>query len=238
MSDSEKPIDQRLSQHVFRTRVSSITDGIEAHGVPSASMLATLAGRHVDRSSEASFIAIDTSWSMDEPYTGADNKLAAASAAAVTFILAKTSTSPSDTVGLIAFNEHAWIAHPAGVIATSRRQLILTLQGLRPGDGTNLDRPLLLAEQQFAAMDTSRPRRILMITDGHGGDPAATAQRLHNDGVIIDVIGIGDKPVLVNEPLLRRVASTVGGQNRYIFVRDLKALLQHTRSISQAVTHP
>ena len=70
-------------------------------------------------------------------------------------------------------------------------------------------------------------RRIVLLTDGEGGDPLAMADELKSRGVVIDCIGIGPEPSKVNESLLRQVASVIQGQCRYRFIKDSRTLIQH-----------
>jgi hypothetical protein len=75
--------------------------------------------------------------------------------------------------------------------------------------------------------------RIVLLTDGHGGQPLKTANELKANGVFIDVIGIGGSPSAVNEQLLRKIASTVNGDTRYRFISSRKDLFQHFRQLAE-----
>ncbi len=66
-----------------------------------------------------------------------------------------------------------------------------------------------------------------MLTDGQGGEPLATAERLKSRGVVIDVIGVGKTPSDVNEPLLKKVASNIQGELHYRFIKDHQSLIAH-----------
>lgn len=223
-----------LTQQVFRTQASSSPSALvlrETHHDDQRTL------RTSDQpSAEATVIAIDVSGSMDEPYTGAANKLAAAEAAAITFIVTKASISSGDHIGLVSFDEHASELCPCRPVTEHRKDLIRTVQGLRIGGGTDIAAPLNQARAMLAFAPAHMQRRIVLITDGHGGQPLEIARGMQNEGVVVDVIGIGDTPDRVNESLLRRVASVVDGQSRYVFIRDLRALVQHTTSISRRVT--
>ena len=70
-------------------------------------------------------------------------------------------------------------------------------------------------------------RRIVLLTDGHGGHPIDTARDLKSKGVVIDVIGVGSAPSGVDEKLLRNVASVVEGEARYRFIKDQQTLVAH-----------
>lgn len=224
---------RRLTQQVHRTIVNPSPDGRTR--APHSTALATLPRAAAPRALEASVLAIDVSGSMEEPYAGASNKLAAAQAAAITYIVTKASSATGDLIGLLSFDEHAQAIVECGPISHSRKELIRAVQSLTIGGGTDIEAPLLAAGEMLSRTPSSHTPRHVLITDGHGGTPMEAATELQRSGVIIDVIGIGDTPDRVNESLLRRVASVVDGQSRYVFIRDLRSLIQHTNSISRQV---
>lgn len=81
-------------------------------------------------------------------------------------------------------------------------------------------------------------RRIVLLTDGHGGEPLRTAEDLKSRGVVIDVIGVGSNPSRVDEKLLRKVASVIEGETRYRFIKDQQTLVGHyTQLANKTKTH-
>jgi hypothetical protein len=70
-------------------------------------------------------------------------------------------------------------------------------------------------------------RRVVLETDGHGGNPLQTAEYMKQNGVVIDVVGIGEHPSGVDEKLLKKVASVVEGELRYRFIKDHRTLVAH-----------
>ena len=86
---------------------------------------------------------------------------------------------------------------------------------------------LRIARDAFDWHRKSVVRRIILLTDGHGGDPMETAEDLKSRGVVIDVVGVGRAPGAVDETLLHQVASVIEGETRYRFIKDQKTLVDH-----------
>jgi hypothetical protein len=86
---------------------------------------------------------------------------------------------------------------------------------------------LLEAERALGVPRSGIVQRVVMLTDGQGGEPLTTAERLKSCGVVIDVIGVGDSPSNVNEPLLKKVASFIDGELHYRFIKDHQSLIAH-----------
>ena len=112
-------------------------------------------------------------------------------------------------------------------IRANKPEMIRILQSLPSGGGTDLDEPLVGIRDYWDRNADDAVRRIVLLTDGHGGDPLRTAEGLKAAGVIIDVVGIGPTPCDVNEDLLKRLASVVEGELRYRFIKDHRTLVQH-----------
>lgn len=234
LRDSIASFTQRLTQHIHRTIVQENAASDQALAATTPTWEQPTIRIPVRAAAEATFVAIDVSGSMDEAYRGAANKLAAAVAAAGSYIITKASTAPNDSIALGVFNDQASIVCPVGPICQTRGDLLRGLRQLTISGGTDLDAPLRCAESHLGPLGDFQ-RRVLLITDGHGGNPLATARRLQSIGFFIDVVGIGDTPAKVNEDLLRSMASVVDGQNRYVFIRDLQSLVRHTTAISQRI---
>ena len=98
------------------------------------------------------------------------------------------------------------------------------------GGGTDINEGLKTARDSFDWNRNNVVRRIILLTDGHGGQPLKTSEELKSRGVIIDVIGIGSTPEGVDEKLLRKVASVIEGEVRYRFIADSLTL---TRTYTQ-----
>ena len=170
---------------------------------------------------------IDVSGSMGDPYDGSMIKLQAAIRANTSLLLQKAQIDPYDEMALVTFRSSAEKILDLCPILSNRQQIIQALQSLIPDNGTDIDEGLKVARATFDWNRRDVVRRIVLLTDGQGGEPLHTAEDLKSRGVVIDVIGVGPTPSEVNEELLRQVASVIEGQCRYRFIRDQKTLVQH-----------
>lgn len=173
------------------------------------------------------FTVMDISGSMASRYDSHYSKIEAAGRANGTMAVNKAQIDPNDQIGLITFNHKAQIILPLAPLATCKRQFLMTLQSLQASGGTDQNKGLVTAEMAFDWSISDVVRRIIMLTDGQGGEPLNTAERLKAQGVVIDVIGVGDRPNHVNEKLLRKVASVIEGESRYRFIKDQQTLVAH-----------
>ena len=170
----------------------------------------------------------DDSPSMNEDYDGTMIKLDASSRASVNLILNKHQIDPDDQLALVTFHEKASLDMPLTPTRQGKCEMIRSVQSLRTrGSGTSLQAGLECAEKALDWSSRNVVRRIIMLTDGHGGNPARIATDLKSHGVVIDVIGVGKSPRKVNEKVLRQIASTVEGELRYRFIRDQATLVAH-----------
>ena len=176
---------------------------------------------------EQTAIVNDRSASMDEEYTADINKQEAANRAAIVMVCNKAQIDPQDEIGLVAFNSHAEVLLDLLPIVSHKRQMIEAIQDLTPDNGTDINEGLTAARDMFDWNRKDVVRRIVLLTDGEGGNPLHTAKDLKSRGVVIDVIGIGDCPSNVNEKLLKKVASVVAGELRYRFIKDHQSLIAH-----------
>lgn len=159
------------------------------------------------------------------------SRLEGAKQAAEQFIHLRARLSPNDRVAIVAFTETAEIILP--LTQVSNTVLIINkFKALEPIDGTDIAAGLQAAETALKWPNILRDRkqkgrRILLLTDGHGGKPIELADKLRKEiNVLIEVVGIGSQPSVVNEMLLRKVATTDhDGLNHYWFIRDTNALV-------------
>jgi len=185
---------------------------------------------------EHTILVIDRSSSMNEAYDGSTTKLEAAIRAAVVLICNKAQIDAQDEIGIVAFNSQAELLMDLQPIVSHKRQMIQLLQSLTPENGTDIDKGLITADDTFRWNEPNVVRRIVLKTDGEGGDPLATAEALKSQGVVIDIIGIGDHPKNVNEKLLKKMASIVEGQLRYRFIKDQQTLVAHYTQLANKTT--
>ena len=106
---------------------------------------------------------------------------------------------------------------------------------LKAGGGTDIAEGFKKAVDLFDDEEISkRLRYIILLTDGHGGNPVRKAKLLKEKyEAVIEVVGIGGSPSAVNESLLRKVATTdPDGFNHYRFIKDSETLRQHYRHLA------
>jgi Mg-chelatase subunit ChlD len=176
---------------------------------------------------EHTVFVIDISDSMSERYDNKLTKLEAAKRANLSLVINKAHIDIEDEIGVVAFDAYAYMKCPICPLAISKRNITETIQSLNYGGGTDINAGLVAARDLFDWTQAGIVRRIVLLTDGHGGYPLTTANELKEKNVVIDVIGVGDTPSNVDEKLLKKVASTIQGELRYRFIKDQHSLVTH-----------
>jgi Mg-chelatase subunit ChlD len=176
---------------------------------------------------EQTVFVVDKSGSMAEQHDSRFSKMDAAIRANSSLVLHKAQIDPYDEIGIVTFEDFAMPVLNLCPIQTRRRDILQALQSLTPGGGTDINAGLEAARDMFDWNRNDVVRRIVLLTDGHGGYPLQTASDLKGQGVVIDVIGVGDSPANVDEKLLKKVASVVQGELRYRFIKDQQTLVAH-----------
>ena len=176
---------------------------------------------------EHTVFSMDQSSSMGQFYAGETTKLEAACRANVTMVLNKEQIDSEDEIALVAFRSWAEVILELCPISSNKRRIIDAIHSLTPDNGTDINAGLKAARDVFDWSRQDVVRRIVLLTDGHGGEPLGTADDLKSRGVVIDVIGVGADPSGVDEKLLRKVASVIEGEVRYRFIKDQQALVAH-----------
>jgi len=181
-------------------------------------------------------LVLDVSGSMDT----ADyppNRLEAAKIASFEFVKEKIAKNPLVRIGVVSFSD---IGKVASNIVSARdyiNPLYSSIRKLRIGGGTDISigleyaYNLLQRDSNFNAI-----RRIILLTDGHGGNPIRLSKDIKSKGIIIQIIGIGGSPNSVNEKLLKKVASIVQGEIQYRFIGDKRALVEHFKNLASNIT--
>lgn len=184
--------------------------------------------------------AVDCSPSMEEAFDGGQTKLQAAQNAACQMVCVRRKTAPNDRIGIVRFWENADVVASLTPVGMGGRDLLRAIQNIEYGDGTDLAEGLTEAGDLFDWDSHDTQRRIILLTDGMGGNPVPIADRLKAKDVVIEVIGVaaGRSAHHLDEPLLRRVASTVAGQLKYVFIRDHATLLATFTNIATRVAPP
>ncbi len=158
------------------------------------------------------------------------SRLAGGVTATITCINTRSGLCRQDRVALIAFNDAAEILMPLTAI-TEKTRLVRVLGKLSARGGTDIASGLKAAIQLFRRTPAQgRQRHLILLTDGHGGDPVSKANHLKQRyDVVIDVVGIGGTPDDVNEAMLRRVATT---EHHYRFIKDSRSLQKHYQNLA------
>lgn len=180
---------------------------------------------------------IDDSGSMNE-HDIFPSRLYAAQQANKTFVQTRAGLCAADRVAVIAFNRKAQTVLPFTWIQDTE-QIFQAIDQISAGGGTCLEAGLKKAGSLFTANRAGhgpRGQRILLLTDGHGGNPVNVAAALKRAGVLIEVIGIGGNPSEVNESVLKKVATTDDtGLTHYWFIQDAGAIDQKYRDIATGI---
>ncbi len=142
-------------------------------------------------------------------------------------VLNKYQIDPDDEIGIVAFESCAYKLLDLCPMTNNKPLILQKLQSLTTLGGTDINKGLVMAESMFDWSRNDVVRRIVLLTDGDGGDPLLIAMNLKSRGLVLGAIGIGDSPRNVNEKLLRRVASVIEGENRYRFIKDSDDLVNH-----------
>jgi len=180
---------------------------------------------------ERCMLLFDRSGSMsasDYPET----RLKAGFDAGIEYLRARMGLGVSDLISVILFDDDAEIVCED----VSLTEAVAILKRLKAQDpirgGTDINSGLLVAEDRLRHRRGNYRDRIVLLTDGHGGDPIRTARRLHSAGVVIDVIGIAGSEDMVAADEMRKVASTLHNVNHYRWIGTRAELLNHFKSIA------
>jgi len=178
-------------------------------------------------------IVVDVSGSMgDTDYH--PTRLAGGIEAAVEYINIRAEQSPKDRIAIVAFDSSAWIVIDLSSI-TLKDRLIEAVRQLEIKGGTDIAEGLKKAYKIFKKHpDSTNKRHIILLTDGHGGHPVKTANKLKDEySAILNVIGIGGICEDVDESLLRKVATTdPDGSNHYRFIKNSMSLKEHYKHLA------
>jgi Mg-chelatase subunit ChlD len=185
-------------------------------------------------------IVADTTYVLDVSFSMAEDdfkptRLAAAQDAAMAFLRRRIETGIAGRVGLAAF---AGIGFPVCPLTplVQVRQIEDAIRSLKTHSDTNVAAGLVTAEHLFnQAQGRANRREIVLLSDGWnqiGEDPRVAADRLKKAGCEIDTVGIGVSPEMVDEELLRAIASLdANGKPRYRFIGDRDGLIRHFSEI-------
>ena len=122
------------------------------------------------------------------------------------------SSNPTDQMGLVIFSDEGQLVFPPKKI-TNKQELIELISVLGPTGGTNISSGLNLGlEQLLKTKKEGYVNRLVLLTDGYGGDDVTTtvntAKTYVAKGIQISAIGVGPD---YNEALLKQLATVGGG---------------------------
>jgi len=182
---------------------------------------------------EITILVIDVSGSMGFAFDQRFTKLEATQRAYQSMLVHKFQIDPLDEVGVVEFDSEGRIVSPILQLQQHKRDLLAALQSLQVKGGTDINKGLMAAERLFDWHRSSITRRIVLLTDGQGGYPIQTAERLKGKGVVIEAVGVGNTPASIDEPLLRRIASVIQGETRYWFLKNSQTLLSTMTALGE-----
>lgn len=167
---------------------------------------------------------IDRSWSMDEP-CGRMNRIEAAKNAIFALLNVREALGVDDQVAVISFNDTAELVLPFVSIHETKR-IETAVRSLDPGGCTELKPALKLASKICTCPSGSY---VIVLSDGHCGDPIRAAKALKDMGAVIETIGIGNTPADVDEEKLTKIASVQDGKPLYRFLTNADDLIRYFR---------
>ena len=199
-------------------------------------------------------LAFDISSSMLAEDFQPLNRLEVAKAKVKEFVTGRR----SDRIGLVAFSGEALTQVPLTVDYPVVLAAVDNLQAGQLEDGTAIGSAIVTAANRLRDAP-GRSRVIVLLTDGENNrgsvDPRTAAQAAAAFGIRVYTIGVGteglapvpvgqglfglryeNRPVRIDEDLLRDVASTTGG--RYFRARDAAALARIYEQIDQLERAP
>lgn len=168
-------------------------------------------------------LVLDRSGSMAD-----DDRIESLRQAASRFVQLMPSEA-ADTA-ILAFNERLKYAMEARSFSSDKRRLQSAIQTLRPDGETHLYDAIYEGLSALAASRDERgaddrPRRMAVVCLTDGMDNRSTQYRYDLDviphakrlGIPVYMLGLGPKTD-INEPVMREIASSTGGQ--YYYIRD------------------
>ncbi len=179
-------------------------------------------------------LVLDVSGSMlDDDYK--PTRLDGAKTAGCAFLRKLRDVRPESLAAAVSFGDKGKTVCKPLRVGDGLAHLEAKIRGLKYDGATNMASGLKLAGQLISKCGQGGRGRIVMLTDGHaneGGDPEPVAENLKQQGVQLDIIGIGGSPSEVNEAQLKKMASIVEGERRYWFIRDVPNLVKKFEALA------
>jgi len=164
------------------------------------------------------------------------NRFEAAIRAAEAYSAARRQMGAPDLVAAVVFDDAGTIISRLIPIQDATRCVIAPLRRVDTGGGTDIASGLVDAEACLSASPSTHDRVLVVLSDGHGGEPYQVAHRIKRNGTIINCIGVGRTPCDVDEDCLKLVCSKVGGALRYRFITNATDLTAHFESLATGLS--
>jgi Mg-chelatase subunit ChlD len=158
---------------------------------------------------------------------GRKSRLEAAKDATMALLMARARLGANDQLSITVFNDEAHLVLPLTPCLNNLDKIQQALCSVTVGGGTDLKAPLVLAHR---LLPPAGRLHIVLLSDGHGGNPVTAAQALKDRGAILETIGVGNERSEVDESILKRIASVLDGKVLYRFLNDADQLTQYFTS--------
>ncbi len=175
--------------------------------------------------SEMLILILDRSGSMSISCGNAD-RLQAAKTACIALIDARLNQGADDQGAVMAFDGQATMILPFTGFRKHRDRVVQAINRITIGGATVIKKPLALALKMLPGNGRVH---IVLLSDGHGGQPGRYHHRLKDAGAVIETIGVGNDPSDVDEPTLKNIASVLDGKTLYRFIHDADELTDYFR---------
>ncbi len=189
-------------------------------------------GKHIGGTLDVS--VVDVSGSMDDgDYP--PSRLAGAKKANIEFVNELKAQNPGGSVAIVEYSVRARVVCEPMAAGSGKLTLVKSIKSLRTHSSTNTAAGLRVARKLISACSGVNSPRVLLLTDGHaniGGCPIKEAAQLKENGIQLDIIGIGGSPAAVNEPQLKKMASVLNGETRYWFIDSAPALIEKFKNLA------
>jgi Mg-chelatase subunit ChlD len=223
-------ITSRAVDTIIRT-ISDYNDSLRTDHEETPSLKQTqLRASYAGNSGRVCYV-LDKSYSVSEMCDSQTTKLQAIKNACIVALNALAHSSPNTKVAIICFDSKAKIISPFVGVSQDYQQLFTDIQNLTAGGNTNISHALEAAWQLFGQGSSTPNDRLMLLTDGYGGDATCIADQIKSLGVTIETIGFGRDSSCVDENNLRQIASIENGRPLYNFADNKKKL---TRTVIQA----
>jgi Mg-chelatase subunit ChlD len=176
---------------------------------------------------EMFIIILDHSGSMGTA-CGRGDRLKAAQDATIALLDTRQHLGADDQIAVIAFDDEATLVLPFTPCRGYRPQIDAAVRSVTVAGGTNLRKPLILANQMWEHQINVH---IVLLSDGQDSeDPTRAARRLKDRGAIVETIGVGNDPSEVDEAVLKATATVLNGKVLYRFIRDADEMATYFRT--------